>query len=95
MRFTRRRAQVRSVQEPRLRPQMGTWIGGARASETVWLSGEDASVGANMEGMLRLVVGDKNMKVTAARMRGDFEKCMLLEMTRADKAGDFTEECWE
>ena len=71
---------------------MGTWMGGARALETVWLRGEAASVGVNMEGMLRPVVGDVIMKVMAARMKGDMEICMLLEMTLANKVGDFTEE---
>ena len=104
MRFTRRRAQVRRVQSPlRLRPQTGTWIGGTYSLEAVELEGVSAEVvvlrvfvsenNGNREGMLRQVVGDVTRKVTAARMRGDIEECMLLEVTLADKVGEVTEEC--
>ena len=59
--------------------------------EAVWLGGEAASrfvlgvfvkENGNNEGMLRQVVGDGSMKVTAARMRGDVKKCILPGMTR-------------
>ena len=91
MRLTRRRAQVRRVQSPRLRPQTGTWIGGAKAVEMVELEGESRGsvvvvvvlAGAVSrkekieEGMVRQDVGDVSMKVTAVEMRVDIEKCMF------------------
>lgn len=85
--MTRRRAQVRRVQSPRLRPQTGTWIGGAKAVEIVALEGESredvvvlavpVSKKGNIEGMVRQVVGEVSMKVTAVEIRVDIEKCMF------------------
>ena len=94
---------MRRVQSPRLlRPQTGTWIGGASAPATVSLSEESASIAVlrvsaplnvNIEGILRQVVWGMTMKVAAAKIRVDVEKCMLLEMTLATRAGGITEAC--
>ena len=76
-------------------------MGGAKALVMVWLVSDDGLSAEGVvvmrvllgirEGMVRQVVGDGRRKVRAARMRGGIEKCMMLEMRLADKAGDFTE----
>lgn len=60
------------------------WLddGESTTSVVMFAASVVVSANGNMEGMLRQVVGDVvSMKVTAAKVRVEREKCILLEMT--------------
>ena len=55
---------------------------GESTTSVVMFAVSVVSANGKMEGMLRQVVGDVvSMKVTAAKVRVEREKCILLEMT--------------